>query len=396
VKWFNLQNRDRSSNILTARDARAVLTALRKLLSEVVDDLNNNLQDTATKLSVGQPITTQDSENGKNIETIRIQVSNKLSGLSVRARGAQIDLFLLPATQLCLAPSTEYPSRLKFRLEKSENHTWLLDGKEVSEADLKLLILTVTNDLLKHSAQGSNPTEPGTRLKIGDMSLTTGLRDLLFEKAQLLSDLLNQHESVKSELAAELHDSVIADLLLLKREIEAKRDIPPERICSALEEVVLNLREVCAELSSRELKHWGLVHALAELCQRLSEKSGQSIDFVCPQNADVILPYSACLHIYRVAQEVLNNALKHAEAKHIRVKLDKTSNELILSVTDDGIGFSSIPIRQAHEGGMGIPILKERSEMLTSMGYASVIGLNSQTGSGTTITLTVDLSSAPV
>ena len=391
MKWF-APRKDKTGNDLSSRDTRGLLNLISKHLAEIAEDLNGNLQDDSLKLVVSNPVSTLDPDGDRRIETTRIQVCNKVSGLSIRARHNLIELFILPSQQLYLVPATEYPSRLKFKLEKRDGQTWLLDGQESSESDLKLLMLTVTNDLLKHSAKGAEATAPGARLRIGDLSLTTGLRDLLFEKAQLLCDLVDRQELVKAELSADLHDSVIADLLFLKRELAEKKDIPVERVCSALEEVVQNLRDICAEMSARELKNWGLGHSLAELCERMSQKSGQAIEFRATENTNPQLAYDASLHIYRIAQEVLNNALKHARAKTITLCLTVENKELTLSIKDDGIGFSALPPRPSKDGGMGIPILNERTEMLTTLGYRSVISLVSLPNEGTTVTLSVDLS----
>ncbi len=394
MKWFT-QHKDKSAS-LKSKDVKVLFGLIERFLGEITRDLNENLHDDSMKILVKNRVGTKDLESGQRIETTRIQASNNASGLSVRVRGNKIQLFLMPSSELSFVPSTEYPSRLKFTLERHQELTvWLLDGKELTESDLKLLMLTAVNDLVKYATKGKDPTG-GARLRIGELSLTTGLRDLLFEKAQLLTDLLHQQEFAKSALAAELHDSVVADLLLLKREIDTRENVPSDRVSSALEEVVQSLRDICAELSSRELQNWGLLHSIGALCQRLSERSGQQIEAILPENMDVQLPYDASLHIYRITQEVLNNALKHSEAKTLQVRISVTEKELSAVIEDDGVGFDFIPARSTSpsSGGMGIPILKERTEMLTQLGFPAMFSLNSTRGTGTTATLTVDLSAA--
>jgi signal transduction histidine kinase len=66
-------------------------------------------------------------------------------------------------------------------------------------------------------------------------------------------------------------------------------------------------------------------------------------------------------HLYRIAQEAITNAVRHGKARHINLRLDSTTNELVLTVTDDGIG---LPENARNGDGLGLRIMAYRSNMI--------------------------------
>jgi signal transduction histidine kinase len=70
---------------------------------------------------------------------------------------------------------------------------------------------------------------------------------------------------------------------------------------------------------------------------------------------------NVAIHLYRIAQEALHNALRHGEPHKIRMRLVQQGEDLILSVYDDGIGIGPLEKRQ---GGMGLPIMRYRAGIL--------------------------------
>jgi signal transduction histidine kinase len=81
--------------------------------------------------------------------------------------------------------------------------------------------------------------------------------------------------------------------------------------------------------------------------------------------------------LYRIAQEALNNVLKHARARHVRVRLDLTSDRAVVEVADDGVGFE--PSQHAADG-YGLPGMRERAERL-----GGTLHLESAPGAGTRV-----------
>jgi signal transduction histidine kinase len=70
---------------------------------------------------------------------------------------------------------------------------------------------------------------------------------------------------------------------------------------------------------------------------------------------------TAAIHLYRIAQEAVTNAVKHARAKHIVIKLSEMNGEFMLCVTDDGIGIAPGAM---HSGGLGLSIMNSRCETI--------------------------------
>ena len=86
--------------------------------------------------------------------------------------------------------------------------------------------------------------------------------------------------------------------------------------------------------------------------------------------------------LYHIAQEALNNALKHSHAQHIRVRLAFSEAETRLEICDDGVGFALSPAN--NMGGLGLASLKERSQKI-----GATLNIDSVPGDGTTIIVAV-------
>jgi signal transduction histidine kinase len=82
-------------------------------------------------------------------------------------------------------------------------------------------------------------------------------------------------------------------------------------------------------------------------------------------------------HLYRIAQEAVNNAVKHARARHIVLRLEQTSDTLLLEVTDDGAGLAKA---RAPRAGLGLGVMQHRANAI-----AAELTIASKRGSGVTI-----------
>jgi signal transduction histidine kinase len=104
---------------------------------------------------------------------------------------------------------------------------------------------------------------------------------------------------------------------------------------------------------------------------------------------DGALPKEVEGGLYRVAQEALNNALKHAQAEHVWVRLRQTADSLELEIEDDGVGFD--PAVARGQGGFGLQGMEERA---TSLGGQLVV--RSAPGQGSRLHLRLALQEAEV
>jgi signal transduction histidine kinase len=89
-------------------------------------------------------------------------------------------------------------------------------------------------------------------------------------------------------------------------------------------------------------------------------------------------------HLYRVAQEALNNVVKHASARHVSVVLERHDDRLVLIIEDDGRGFDVDARAEPHGRGLGLVGMRERAEII-----GGSLEIESTPGKGTTIFLQV-------
>jgi signal transduction histidine kinase len=372
---------------------RTMLSFLHGLYAEAVKDLNANVGDKNIQLTITEILSTTELVGESSAKVHRFFVHHLTASLSARYNSSALEVFLLPASQIALVPQSEYSSRLRYKLEWNEagqDSSWRLDGQTPGENDVRLVILASLNDLMSFAEkmEGKSP-----RLRIGDLSLTTGLRNLMLEKTQLVSQLFLQQEALQASVARELHDSVLAELHFLEREIGSGRPYTANQICTALAGIGDEIRGFCEDFTSRDLKDWGLVHALNIMVERMRDRSGNEIA-VTSNGAIGELPFDVALHIYRIAQESLNNAIKHSHSTQIKLTLEQSQQELLLQIEDNGVGFDfPVGSRTQERSGMGLGVLKERSDLLTAMGYPAQLSISSTPGSGSTMTLRVDTAS---
>jgi two-component system sensor histidine kinase UhpB len=193
---------------------------------------------------------------------------------------------------------------------------------------------------------------------------------------------LSAQELERRRIARELHDEVgqalTAILLMLNLALDRSNGYAAERINEAHEAARTTLNEVRAiarNLRPEALDELGLASALRQLCADL-ERTGVVIDRRI--DSSVRLDADGELVVYRVAQEALTNALRHAKAQTITLQLDARDRGAVLRVHDDGRG-----LRGAPEGG-GLSGMRERALLV-----GATLEASSPSGRGTLITLDI-------
>lgn len=195
------------------------------------------------------------------------------------------------------------------------------------------------------------------------------LEQTIAERQQLEKELLEISEREKRRIGEDLHDMVCQELtataLLLKskaKTIEHESKAAAEVLEESAQTVNRNVgvtRDLARGLQPAELKATGLKQALRELADQASETPGVKCHFKSTRGIR-LTDDAVALHLYRVTQEALNNALKHADAKNILIHLDRTETHVCVSVQDDGKGFS--PHRRSK--GLGLHIMRYRANAL--------------------------------
>ncbi len=363
----------------------ALFEKLEILFAEAVELANSNISNQLLQISIKNESANQPAEA---FSERRLTLANAERALSLRAQPGVVEVYLMPAAQAWLVPESEYASRLKFKLQETVqdgNSSWRLDEAELDDDVLRLIVLASVNDLLR-AVQTFQRGE--VRLAVGEVSLSSAVRDLVSDRNRLSSLLIQQQERIYRRLAMELHDDILSDLLFLYRDMEGEDvDVPELRI--DLNAVMQKLRNLCNELSSREVEDWGLRNALLELCQRDSHKSGMHVDLVGAESFPD-LPAEVGLQVYRIVQECLNNSIKHSGGSSVQVLIEQVGSELRIETNDNG---ATPPIASGdRQSKLGLRIMHERAEIISSLGFPARLDLDYGTrGAGWTITLFVDI-----
>jgi signal transduction histidine kinase len=178
------------------------------------------------------------------------------------------------------------------------------------------------------------------------------------ERERLEKELLDISEREQRQIGHDLHDnlgqhltSIAMAAQVLREKLDAKS--PPEagdaaRIVALVEDGIAMARELARGLSPVELEAEGLMSALQELAAGLSKWSKVACLFEC--EAPVLIADAAtAMHLYRIAQEAVSNAVRHGKPRRIVISLDETRAGVTMSVEDDGTGLP-----ENWQGGQGI------------------------------------------
>ncbi|HVK12253.1 MAG TPA: PAS domain-containing sensor histidine kinase [Gemmataceae bacterium] len=194
-----------------------------------------------------------------------------------------------------------------------------------------------------------------------------GLRESRQETRLLTGRLLEAQEVERRRIARELHDDLNQRLALLALELDTLSQVPPTsaaEIADRMQELSARVKDLSSavhDLSHRlhpsKLEQLGLVAALGGLCRELTQSHGLEVKFTHHQGPGVMPPDSV-LCLYRIAQEALQNVVKHSGSRHAAVELSGTADEVRLRVIDDGVGFE--PGSAVGNDGLGLISMRER------------------------------------
>jgi len=202
------------------------------------------------------------------------------------------------------------------------------------------------------------------------------------EVQQLAGRLLTAHEDERRRIARELHDDItqrLARFAIDAGRMESAADAPEG--VRPLREGLVRLSEDVHALSYRlhpaVLDDLGLVEALKTECDRVA-RSGELRVEVEASALPAALPAEASLCLFRVAQEALGNAARHAHASAVTVLLSSRSKGLELAVSDNGSGFD--PKGPRDHASLGLASMRERVRLLQGK-----LDIESTPGRGTTV-----------
>lgn len=325
-----------------------------------------------------------------NTSYYRWRASTRTHSLSVRASEGLIEIFLLKIDDIPLLAFSEFGSRFKAKFEArstTDGYEWV-SGKSLANSETIVAVLQKCLDELI-SLDVGNETLSKPPLAVADSN--KHVQTLMLEKENLIFKVLNQQEILKNELARSLHDTVLADLLMLKRHLRGDQELSKEEILETIDEIAQQLRDICNECAPRNLHDWGLKTSLQDMLQRMGQRTAIECSLTC--NIDIPnLPDTVELNVFRLIQESLNNIEKHARATKVSIAIERLGKTSIrFTVQDNGKGF--VPgemVRSVDTGGMGVSGMRERVDLIRCF-FPAEFGLKSARGEGTTVFLEITL-----
>jgi len=205
--------------------------------------------------------------------------------------------------------------------------------------------------------------------------------------------LLRSREEERSHLARELHDGPIQALVGLKLElgllssaaggVGSDQRFALEEIRGEVQSLLADLRRLCSRLRPPILDALGLGSALRALAEEWSSENGVPVECIMPSSVRLrSLSEHVSLNLYRIVQEALNNVARHASAKRVAIRLRWEEEVLVLTVSDDGRGFS-VPEQFTQliaDGHFGLAGIDERVDLIGGSWMVA-----SSPGEGTTL-----------
>jgi signal transduction histidine kinase len=202
--------------------------------------------------------------------------------------------------------------------------------------------------------------------------------------------ITSAQEEERTRLARELHDDTIQAVIALKQRVQlAQKSVKDQHGRQSLKELedlaertVENLRRLTRALRPIYLEDLGLVTALEMLARETSQTNHFAVEFQ-QSGQERRLSRDVELALYRIAQEALNNVVRHANTKHASLSI-RFEKEVSLEVTDDGVGFTvpKSPTDFAPSGHFGLLGIRERADLI-----GAKLDVQSSAGNGTRVSV---------
>lgn len=190
-------------------------------------------------------------------------------------------------------------------------------------------------------------------------------------RRDLMAATFRGQEEERKRLAEDMHDGIgtmlsVTKMSLNQLERQVGGDVQTsflfQKTRSMIDETMTNVRRISRNLVPTTLERFGLLAALEELADRATDNDIE-IQLTYPE-AVIPFPPALDLMLYRIAQELVNNAIRHARARHILIHVYSIDREARLSVIDDGVGFDFDAVMENRQGGLGLRNIESRLSVM--------------------------------
>ena len=204
----------------------------------------------------------------------------------------------------------------------------------------------------------------------GKVVRVAGIAEDNTERRKLEREIIEVSDREHARIGQDLHDSLCQKLVALAFDISsleqklAARTAPEtetvRQMSALLDDLITEARATARGLFPVQLESDGLGSALRQLAANVSSRLSVDCRAECEQPL-FVHENAMAIHLYRIAQEAVNNAVKHSNAHSIIVQLNATQDRIELRVKDDGMGISR---SRVQKGGMGLHIMEYRARMI--------------------------------
>ena len=206
------------------------------------------------------------------------------------------------------------------------------------------------------------------RNEAGAVYRVAGIAEDVTRYRQLETEIIRIGDHERTRIGQDLHDSICQELVRIAfacnslRNNLARQTLPEAaaagKICAMLDKTISESCHLARGLYPTRLGAEGLVAALAEMASETSRNAGLTCELNCPEPVQ-IHNYGTAVHLFRLAQEAVNNAVKHSKGRRVNIQLRADTSAVHLTVADDGIG---LPATASSAQGMGLHIMRYRAQ----------------------------------
>ena len=224
------------------------------------------------------------------------------------------------------------------------------------------------------------------------------LRESERQLRDLSSQLMTAQETERKRISRELHDELGQALTAMKlrlsfieKNLSVKDPAALKQECrygiDYIDQVIEDVRRLSRDLSPSILEDFGLYAAIRWLVNNFVKNYNVKVNLEMI-DIDILIPRYDHVLVYRIVQEALTNIGKHSQARNASVTSSTDGITVLISIEDDGIGFDPNKVVSGEPGekGLGLATMKGRAGML-----GGALGVRSQEGRGTRITLTIPI-----
>lgn len=262
-------------------------------------------------------------------------------------------------------------------------------NKSIEEGIINLVIIFIFIILLNYISRLNSTKREAQRLydklRVSEQKLIE-TKNHLEECLTSIEELTVLKE--RNRISREIHDSVGHSLSTAMIQLSAMESIA-DKEGSMLKDMARNLRDfinesfqdvkkAVSELKSDDYDNYRGLIRIQELCKNFEKMSGVEVNIILSKG-DWTLSTKQSSHLYRITQEVLSNALRHGKASKVKVIMNFTENDFVISFKDNGIGTDII-----KESGFGLKNIRERAEEIDG-----IIDVTSEVGKGFFIKLVI-------